>query len=128
MAQRQVYDRTSDRTEDQSREPMSGEARRATAGEPRHPATPMEKEAESFTGGPGVVATKSQARGATGGGLVGLIIGAVLGAILGAILFKGAFGMLIGAIALGAAGLVAGGVSGGATNPARNLDHGEADT
>jgi len=37
-----------------------------------------EETAEHFTGGPGVVATKSQAQGAIGGGILGLIVGALL--------------------------------------------------
>ena len=68
----------------------------------QHPATPMEREAEGFTGGPGIVATKSQARGSLAG-------------------------IVIGAIVLGVAGMVAGGVSGGIVNPERKLDRGEAD-
>src|SRR5688500_19852122 len=45
-----------------------------------------EKEtADHFTGGPGVVATKSQAQGATGGFLIGAVVGAIIGGIVGLI-------------------------------------------
>ncbi len=93
----------------------------------QHPATPMEREAEGFTGGPGIVATKSQARGSLAGIVIGGIVGVMLGAALGALVFQGTFGLVIGAVVIGVAGLVAGGVSGGIVNPQRKLDRGEAD-
>lgn len=80
-------------------------------------------EVDSLTGGPGVVATKSQAQG----GLVGIIVGAVLGAILGLIVGL-IFDVLIVGIIVGlVAGTVVAGVAGGGQRPKQRLVDDEAD-
>lgn len=46
--------------------------------------TPAEAEAaDHLTVGPGLVATKSQAKGAGGGFLIGAVVGAVIGLVIG---------------------------------------------
>ena len=81
----------------------------------------MAQEGDSFTGGPGVVATKSQARGALTGISLGAIAGAIIGAILGAIIFGGVSGIAITAICLAVAGAVFGAVTGGNVNAKGNV-------
>ncbi len=73
-----------------------------------------EEEGRAFTGGPGVVATKSQAKGAVGGGMLFAIIGALIGLVIGITAFGGAM-VVITAVVGGVAGLVFGGVAGGVT-------------
>ena len=73
-----------------------------------------EEEGRSLTGGPGVVATKSQAKGALGGGVVFAIIGALIGLVIGLVAFEGPM-IVITAVVGGVAGLVFGGVAGGVT-------------
>ncbi|MDQ3646903.1 MAG: hypothetical protein M3345_08230 [Actinomycetota bacterium] len=86
------------------------------------------EEGEGFAGGPGVVMTKSQAQGSSGGAVLGAIAGVILGAIIGALFFSGeGRGMVIAMVAFAVAGAVAGGVIGGITRPAKKLDRGEAD-
>ena len=91
------------------------------------PRTPMESEAEGFTAGPGVVATKSQAKGSIGGTLIGAVVGALLGLVIGALFLEGA-GMIIAIVAFAVAGAVAGGTAGGFVKPRRDLTDGGADT
>ena len=88
----------------------------------------LRREAEGMTGGPGVVATKSQARGSLAGVVGGGILGFLLGMIIGAIFFSGGRNMWITAIVLTVAGLVVGGVAGGIAGPRRKLRGSEADT
>jgi hypothetical protein len=86
----------------------------------------MYEEADSFTGGPGVVATKSQARGSLGGIVIGAIIGAALGLIVG--LFIGSTtGLIISMVAFTFAGATAGGVSGGFVRPKKTVPPSGAD-
>ena len=86
----------------------------------------MHEEADSFTGGPGVVASKSQARGSMGGIVLGLIVGAILGLIVG--LFIGSTpGLIISVIAFAFAGATAGGVSGGFVRPKKTVPPSGAD-
>ncbi len=94
---------------------------------PEHPQDGMEQEAEHFTGGPGVVATRSQARGGVAGSLIGGLIGAVIGAIIGAMVFEGTKGLIIGAVVVAVAGATAGGVSGGVAATDKNVTGGDAD-
>ena len=71
-----------------------------------------EKEtAEHMEVGPGVVATKSQAKGASGGILIGGLIGAVIGFVVG--LIAGGAAIWIAPIVFAIAGAVALGVFGG---------------
>jgi len=82
-------------------------------------------ETDSFTGGPGVVATKSQARGAVIGAVVGAIVGAVIGLLVGLLFDEPIVTAVVGAVALS----VVGGVAGGGQNPKQKLQRGsEADT
>jgi hypothetical protein len=87
----------------------------------------LEQEAEGFTGGPGVVASKTQARGSLGGIAAGVIVGALLGLVVGALFFEGSLGLLISVVALAFAGATFGGVLGGSVAPAKKLDGSEAD-
>ena len=86
----------------------------------------MDEEADSFTGGPGVVATKSQARGGIAGIAIGAVIGALLGVLVGA-LFLQDRGVIIAVIAFAVAGSVAGGTTGGFLRPTRKLPPSDAD-
>ena len=87
----------------------------------------LEQEAEGFTGGPGVVASKTQARGGLAGAFTGALIGAVLGALIGVIFFEGALGLVIAATVFAVGGATFGGVSGGSFAPRKKLDGSEAD-
>jgi hypothetical protein len=85
------------------------------------------EETEHFTGGPGVVATKSQARGATGGFLAGAVAGALVGLLIGLLMFE-ARGVIIATVSLAVAGAVFGGVAGGIGRSMKKLERTEADT
>ena len=74
-------------------------------------------EVDSITGGPGVVATKSQAQGALTGIIVGAVIGAILGAVIGLIADFLVIGVIVGAVA----GAVVAGVAGGGQRPKQRL-------
>ena len=87
----------------------------------------LAQEAEGFTGGPGVTASKTQARGAVGGTMVGAIIGAVVGLLVGLVFFEGALGIAIAVIAFGVGGATFGGVAGGSFRPRKKLQGSEAD-
>jgi NADH:ubiquinone oxidoreductase subunit 6 (subunit J) len=80
-------------------------------------------EIDSLTGGPGVVATKSQAQGSLMWIIIGLVIGAVVGAVVG--LIAGAFlvSVLVGAVG----GAVVAAVAGGGQRPKQRLESGEVD-
>jgi hypothetical protein len=67
---------------------------------------------QGLTGGPGVVATKSQAQGATAGIAIGSIVGAIIGLIVGLIALEGA-ATVIPVITFAIGGAVAAGVFGG---------------
>ena len=67
--------------------------------------------AEHLEVGPGVVATKSQAKGAGGGIAIGVVVGAVIGLIVGVI--AGGPALWIAPIVFAVAGAVALGVFGG---------------
>ena len=73
------------------------------------------QETDSFTGGPGVVATKSQGRGAMAGAIVGALVGALLGVVIGLLVDNIVVGIVVGAVA----GSVVGGVAGGGQNAKR---------
>lgn len=87
----------------------------------------QQAEAEHFTGGPGVAATKSQARGAVGGSVVAGIVGAVIGLIVGLVFFEGARGVLIAAVCFAVAGATFGGLTGGFVKTRSNAPGGQAD-
>jgi predicted lipid-binding transport protein (Tim44 family) len=80
-------------------------------------------EVDSLTGGPGVVATKSQAQGALAGILVGAIVGAIIGGVIGLIANFLIVGLLVGAVG----GAVVAGVAGGGQRPKQRLEGSEAD-
>ena len=77
-------------------------------------------ETDAFTGGPGVVATKSQARGGVVGAVVGAVAGALLGLVVGLLADVLVVGIVVGAVA----GSVVGGVAGGGQNPKKKLGEG----
>lgn len=87
----------------------------------------LEQEAEGFTGGPGVVASKTQARGGLGGIVAGTIVGAILGLIVGVLFFEGTLGIVIAVVAFAVGGATFGGVAGGSFAPRKKLDGSEAD-
>lgn len=90
----------------------------------------MRAEAEQLTGGPGVVATRSQMRGTLAGTLAFGVIGAVIGLVVGAIFFQGALGTIVSTVAFAGALATFGGVAGGFVGPRRSLSDtpGAADT
>lgn len=77
-------------------------------------------ETDSFTGGPGIVATKSQARGGIVGAIIGGVVGAVLGLLIGLLADVLVVGIIVGAVG----GSVVGGVAGGGQNPKQKLGEG----
>ncbi len=87
----------------------------------------LEEEAEGFTGGPGVVASKTQARGSLAGIVVGVVVGAILGLIVGAIFFQGTLGIVIGVVSFAFGGATFGGLAGGSFGPRHKLEGSEAD-
>lgn len=87
----------------------------------------LEEEAEGFTGGPGITASKTQARGATAGIGVGTVIGALIGLVVGVLFFEGALGIVISVVAFAVGGATFGGVAGGSFRPRQKLDGSEAD-
>ncbi len=87
----------------------------------------MKEEAEHFTGGPGVVATKSQAFGSLTGIAAGAIGGALIGLLMGLLIFDGTFGIVITTIAFGVAGATFGGVAGGFIGPRKRIGRTDAD-
>jgi len=88
----------------------------------------LEREANGFTGGPGVVASKSQARGSLGGIAGGTVAGAIIGLIVGVLFFDGALGVVIAGVAFAVGGATFGGVAGGFVRPRQKLEGTEADT
>lgn len=87
----------------------------------------LEEEAEGFTGGPGVAASKSQARGAVGGIGLGTVAGAIIGLLVGVLFFNGALGIVISVVAFAVGGATFGGVAGGFFRPRHKLEGTEAD-
>ena len=87
----------------------------------------MKQETEHLTGGPGVVATKSQARGSLIGLVAGVVVGALVGALIGLLIFEGTLGVVITTIAFGVAGATFGAVSGGFVGPRKKLGPTEVD-
>ena len=87
----------------------------------------MKQEADGLVGGPGLVATESQSKGAGAGILLAGVIGAVIGAIVGALAF-GTTGFIVCTIVGAVAGAVFGGTAGGFVrsrtkeNPRRSLE------
>jgi hypothetical protein len=67
---------------------------------------------QGLTGGPGVVATKSQAQGATAGIAIGSLVGGIIGLVVGLIALEGA-AIAIPIITFAVGGAVAAGVFGG---------------
>ena len=101
--------------------------RRASRDEVRAEKHATQEEAEHFTGGPGVVATKSQAQGATAGILAGALVGALVGFLIGALLFEGTRSVIIATIAVAVAGSVFGAVAGGIGRSMKKLERTDAD-
>ncbi len=87
----------------------------------------MAEEAEHFTGGPGVIATKSQARGGLGGTVLGAVIGAVLGLVAGALFFEGTPGVVISVVAFAAGGGTCGAIVGAFVRPRQKLEGSETE-
>ncbi|MDQ3939995.1 MAG: hypothetical protein M3238_01450 [Actinomycetota bacterium] len=87
----------------------------------------MDEEADSFTGGPGVVATKSQARGGIAGIVIGTIVGAILGFVVSLLFFEGGRETVIAVVAFAVAGAVSGGTAGGFLRQTRKLPPSDAD-
>ncbi len=88
----------------------------------------MREEAESLTAGPGVVASKSQARGSLAGIVAGTVAGAVLGLIVALIAFsETGRAIVISVLAFAVAGATFGGVAGGFVKPRRKLQHTDTD-
>ena len=77
-------------------------------------------ETDSMTVGPGVVATKSQARGGLFGVLIGAVAGAILGLLIGLVVDLPIVTTIVGAVAGG----VFGAVAGGGQNPKQKLGPG----
>lgn len=74
----------------------------------------MEHEGEGLTGGPGVFATRSQARGAGAGVTMGVFAGALLGLVAGIVIFQGrAVPIIITVVAFATGGATFGGLVGG---------------
>jgi F0F1-type ATP synthase assembly protein I len=82
------------------------------------------EEIDSLTGGPGVVATKSQAQGSLVGIVIGLVIGAIVGAVVGLLIDAFLVSILVGAVG----GAVVAAVAGGGQRPKQRLEAGEADS
>lgn len=80
--------------------------------QPERTKTAAEAEAaDHLTVGPGLVATKSQAKGASGGFLIGAIVGAIIGLVVGLVVQGPA--IWIGPIVFAVGGAVASAVFGG---------------
>jgi hypothetical protein len=80
-------------------------------------------EVDSLTGGPGVVATKSQAQGGLAGIVVGAFVGAILGLVVGLLADVLVIGIIVGAVA----GATVMGVAGGGQRPKQRLEGTEED-
>ncbi len=87
----------------------------------------LEEEAEHLTGGPGVVASKTQARGSLGGIAVGTVVGALIGLVVGLLFFEGALGITVSVVAFATGGATFGGIAGGSFAPRKKLEGSEAD-
>ncbi len=87
----------------------------------------LEEEAEHLTGGPGVVASKTQARGSIAGVVVGAVAGALIGLIVGVLFFEGALGITVSVISFATGGATFGGLAGGSFAPRKKLEGSEAD-
>ena len=83
--------------------------------------TELQQEGDGVVVGPGVVATKSQARGGLAGITLGGFLGAVIGAIAGALIFGGALGIIITAACCAFAGGTIGVLVGGFTASKDNV-------
>jgi len=81
----------------------------------------MHDEGDGVLVGPGVVTTKSQAKGGLAGITLGGFLGAVVGAILGALIFGGMFGIIVTAVCLAFAGGTIGVLVGGFTATKSNV-------
>ena len=77
-------------------------------------------ETDAMVTGPGVVATKSQARGGAIGFIVGAIVGALIGLVVGLLVDAMVVTIIVGAVA----GSVFGGVMAGGQNPKQKLGRG----
>lgn len=82
----------------------------------------MAEEAEHFTGGPGVIATKSQARGGMGGTVLGTIVGALVGLLIGMAFFEGTPGIVMSVVAFAAGGATCGALIGAFVRPRQKVE------
>lgn len=81
----------------------------------------MAEEGDGVVVGPGLVTTKSQAKGGLAGIALGGVAGAIVGALIGLIVFGGLFGILITAISFAFAGGTIGVLLGGAKASEANV-------
>lgn len=93
------------------------------ADRPRGQQEVAKDEVDSLTGGPGLVATKSQAQG----GLVGLIVGAIAGAAIGFIVGLIVDLIVVTTIVGAVGGAVVAAVAGGGQRPKQRLEGSETD-
>jgi outer membrane lipoprotein SlyB len=88
----------------------------------------MRREAEGLTAGPGVVASKTQARSAVAWGTAGAFAGALVGIVLGLTVFGGTVrAVVLAGIAIAVAGAVFGAVAAGTTRPAEKIRRQDSD-
>ena len=88
----------------------------------------MREETESLTGGPGVVATKSQARGGLAGTFLGAIVGAIIGLVVGLLAFsETGRAIVISVVCFAVGGATFGAVVGGFLVPRRKLQRTDTD-
>ena len=81
----------------------------------------LQQEGDGLVVGPGVVTTKSQARGGLTGIILGGLGGAIIGALIGALFFGGLAGIVITAVCCAFAGGTIGVLVGGFTNTKGNV-------
>jgi uncharacterized protein (DUF697 family) len=82
----------------------------------------MNEEVEGVAGGPGLIATRTQARSGGIGAIVGAVIGALIGLLVGLLLFDGGRAVVISVVALAVGGAVFGGVAAGITRSMNKLE------
>ena len=89
----------------------------------------MRRETESFTAGPGLVASKSQARGGLAGTLAGGVGGALVGLVVGLLAYsETGRAIVISVVSFAVAGATFGAVVGGFLKPRQKRDPTEGDT
>ena len=81
----------------------------------------LQEEGDGLLVGPGVVTSKSQARGGVAGIVLGGLGGGIIGALIGALIFGGLSGIVITAVCCAFAGGTIGVLVGGFTNTKDNV-------